>query len=503
MKTVVLLSGGMDSATLAYYAQSLGHEVYPLSITYGQRHAREVRAAEDLSSQWAWPFRHVDLSALAPLFAGSGSALTNAAVAVPDGHYAEESMRATVVPNRNMILLSAATAYAISIGAERVAYAAHAGDHTIYRDCRPAFVDAMVDVIDICDENPPTLWTPFIDVSKADIVHLGAALADPVPYGLTWSCLAKGTAVSTLSGVRPIETILSGDWVWGWDNDGGWTPSRVEAFMPQGAKEVFEVVLDDKTGRLSSFKATADHLLMMRDGSYVRVDQLGRGDVLMPASISTLRPGKNNKSLAYHAVHPHNDWREPLQYLHRIAADFFGIEGEVIHHLGDRQDNRPEMLEGMSRGDHTTRELIGTHNTPESNLRRALAMKQHWAALSNDELADRRRAISEGRERQLNHRIVSVTSAGVDETFDIQTTTENFAIGAGIFVHNCYKGGDVHCGTCGTDVERKEAFRLAGVVDPTEYEDDTDAYRGSLVGSASRPALCRLERLNASRSLSP
>ena len=99
-------------------------------------------------------------------------------------------MKSTVVPNRNMILLSIAAGHALSIGAQQIAYAAHSGDHAIYPDCRNEFADAMAEAIRLCDWSPLELSRPFVDWSKADIVRRGAALK--LPFETTWSCYKGG-----------------------------------------------------------------------------------------------------------------------------------------------------------------------------------------------------------------------------------------------------------------------------------------------------------------------
>ncbi|NBQ03100.1 MAG: 7-cyano-7-deazaguanine synthase, partial [Opitutae bacterium] len=105
-----------------------------------------------------------------------------------EGHYAEESMKSTVVPNRNMILLALAGGHALSLGFDTIAYAAHAGDHTIYPDCRPEFADAMDTALSLADWNTLSLHRPFVDMTKSDLVSLGAEL--DAPLHLTWSCYA-------------------------------------------------------------------------------------------------------------------------------------------------------------------------------------------------------------------------------------------------------------------------------------------------------------------------
>ncbi len=184
MKIVLIHSGGMDSTTLLYWLRNNGNEVKALGIFYGQRHATELDMAAALCEEIDVPFDIADLGALQTLLAGSS--LTSPEIEVPEGHYEDESMKATVVPNRNMIMLSVAIGHAISLGYSNVGYAAHAGDHAIYPDCRPAFAQAMAEVAGVCSYEPVTLHRPFIDMSKAQVVEMGVKLK--VPYEKTWSC---------------------------------------------------------------------------------------------------------------------------------------------------------------------------------------------------------------------------------------------------------------------------------------------------------------------------
>jgi 7-cyano-7-deazaguanine synthase len=190
MKVVAIFSGGMDSTTMLYALRAEGHVVKAISFDYGQRHRVELEHAERIAKAAAIDYQTVDLSAVAALIAGKSSQV-NPDVEVPDGHYTEDSMKATVVPNRNMIMLSVAVGHAISIDYEAVAYGAHAGDHTIYPDCRREFVDAMKSVIGLCDWKSIELLTPFIDKSKAEIAAAGAELR--VPFVDTWSCYKGGS----------------------------------------------------------------------------------------------------------------------------------------------------------------------------------------------------------------------------------------------------------------------------------------------------------------------
>jgi 7-cyano-7-deazaguanine synthase len=194
-KAVVLLSGGLDSTTLLAYFRYLDYEVLPFSVYYGQRHKRELHSVEQVCAHYGLTPYGIDMAynghtggptgavREANLFKGS-SQTDN--IAVPHGHYTDESMKVTVVPNRNMILLSLATAYAISESAVLIGYAAHAGDHAIYPDCRPEFVRVMRNAIIEATDPAVQLEAPFIDKTKAGIVTLGTSLK--VPYELTWSC---------------------------------------------------------------------------------------------------------------------------------------------------------------------------------------------------------------------------------------------------------------------------------------------------------------------------
>jgi len=187
MRTVLIYSGGLDSTVLLYHLRAEGHEVRGLGIDYGQRHRRELEAAAAICRQLGIEYRIADLSTLRPLL--GGSALTDD-LAVPEGHYTDETMKQTVVPNRNMIMLAVAIGWAVSLRYDAVAYAAHAGDHTVYPDCRPEFAEAMDRAAALCDWHRVRILRPFIDKTKADLVRLGASLG--VPFERTWSCYRGG-----------------------------------------------------------------------------------------------------------------------------------------------------------------------------------------------------------------------------------------------------------------------------------------------------------------------
>lgn len=189
MKTIVICSGGLDSVTLAHKAAAERELAGLLSFDYGQRHVKELESARACARRLGVPHRVVDLRDVGTAL--SGSALTDD-VAVPDGHYAEETMRITVVPNRNAIMLAVAFGMAAAQKADAVAAAVHGGDHFIYPDCRPGFVAAFQAMQDAALEGyaEVALWTPYVQGSKADIVRDGARLG--VPFAETWSCYKGG-----------------------------------------------------------------------------------------------------------------------------------------------------------------------------------------------------------------------------------------------------------------------------------------------------------------------
>lgn len=182
-KVVLVYSGGSDSFTLLHYLRNLGNTVFPISFDYSQRHARELLYAKEECARLGLPHKVVRIDALRDI--ASRSVLTSDAP-VPEGFYADENMKQTVVPNRNMILLALAAAYAINIGAQALAYGAHAGDHTIYPDCRPAFIEEMARAFALCDWSPLHLLVPFQDIDKRAIYGWG--IAHGLDYSNAWTC---------------------------------------------------------------------------------------------------------------------------------------------------------------------------------------------------------------------------------------------------------------------------------------------------------------------------
>jgi 7-cyano-7-deazaguanine synthase len=195
MKAVILLSGGLDSATVLYQAQADGCDCYTLSFDYQQRHQRELEAAQDIANAAGVKQQQVvnfDLGLW------GGSALTDQSLEVPRDRAAEEmasEIPITYVPARNTIFLSFALAYAEALSAQRVYLGVNALDYSGYPDCRPDYISAMQQVFQLGTKqgregNPIEIITPLIDLKKTEIIKLGNQLH--VPWEKTWSCYQGG-----------------------------------------------------------------------------------------------------------------------------------------------------------------------------------------------------------------------------------------------------------------------------------------------------------------------
>jgi 7-cyano-7-deazaguanine synthase len=190
MKVVVLCSGGMDSVTALHWARREHDPVAAVSFDYGAKHnAREIPFAAAQAAALGVRHRSVALPFVNELFS---SALLKGGGEIPEGHYEAETMRRTVVPFRNAIMLSIAAGMAESAGAKGLVIAAHAGDHAIYPDCREEFMLAMGEAMRSGTYAGIRLLRPFISMDKAAIVAEGARLG--VDFGKTWSCY-KGGAI--------------------------------------------------------------------------------------------------------------------------------------------------------------------------------------------------------------------------------------------------------------------------------------------------------------------
>ena len=191
-KAVAIVSGGMDSVTLVHHLQAIGHQVVVASFDYGQRHKKELEFAKAVAERFDLDHHLIDLSNITKLIATS--ALTSDSIEVPDGHYAEETMRQTVVPNRNAIMLNVAAGLAIQVEAGHIATGVHAGDHYIYPDCRPQFISSLEQMLKIANEgfiDPDfSILAPFVNSTKGEIARRGDELN--VPWDKTWSCYKGG-----------------------------------------------------------------------------------------------------------------------------------------------------------------------------------------------------------------------------------------------------------------------------------------------------------------------
>lgn len=215
---VAVFSGGLDSTTLVYDLLQRGYHPHLLSFDYGQRHRKELDYAK--ATGWGLQLRHdiIDLTSITGLI--SNSALTSGYEAktvtemppaelprrlidVPEGHYAENNMKQTVVPNRNMIMLSIAAGVAVNNGYKFVATGVHAGDHFVYPDCRPRFLQATAAAVDIGNEGfhkfyigmkpdgvEGPIFAPYVTATKEDIAFRAFDLN--VPLERTWSCYKGG-----------------------------------------------------------------------------------------------------------------------------------------------------------------------------------------------------------------------------------------------------------------------------------------------------------------------
>ena len=185
-KTLIVYSGGLDSTTLLWeYAPEIAMAV---NFSYGSNHnAREAECARRNCARLGINLIEIDLGFMGKYFKSS---LLEGAEAIPEGNYDDENMRSTVVPFRNGIMLSVAAGLAESNGLSRILIANHAGDHAIYPDCRPGFVDAMSNAVKEGTYEGIKLLAPYTMLTKAQIVERGARIG--VDYSETYSCYRGG-----------------------------------------------------------------------------------------------------------------------------------------------------------------------------------------------------------------------------------------------------------------------------------------------------------------------
>ena len=184
MNTVLIFSGGMDSTVLLAMLKRSGHDIRTLSFDYGAKHNyMEERAISLLSDHYRVKNHRIPLDFINKFFK---SDLLKSGGEIPKGHYEDESMKRTVVPFRNGIMLSIAAGFAESLGINKVHYGAHLGDRSIYPDCRGEFVLAMGDAMTLGTYANVQLEAPFSNITKRDIALMGRELG--VPFELTWTC---------------------------------------------------------------------------------------------------------------------------------------------------------------------------------------------------------------------------------------------------------------------------------------------------------------------------
>lgn len=181
-KVLVILSGGLDSTTVLHHHLNRGDSVGALTFDYGQRHRKEIASATKIA-KLAGVEHWVEKISI-----GGKSALTFSGP-IPNGHYSDESMKQTVVPYRNLIMLSHAASFAAGRW-DALSYGAHSGDAAIYPDCRPEFVNAARQVLRLGDYSGLELIAPLLEMNKKQVAEYARKLGAPIES--TWSCYVGG-----------------------------------------------------------------------------------------------------------------------------------------------------------------------------------------------------------------------------------------------------------------------------------------------------------------------
>lgn len=190
MKGIVVLSGGMDSTVALYLAKNSSRlsEVEAVSFNYGSKHNdEEFKRAQASCSKLDVKLTRIDLPFIDEHF---NSSLLKSGGEIPEGHYEDSTMKSTVVPFRNGIMLSIAAGFAESKGAKMLILGNHFGDHAVYPDCRKSFIDPMKAAIECGTYAEIELYSPFCDIDKTEVCKIGASLG--VDYKMTYSCYKGG-----------------------------------------------------------------------------------------------------------------------------------------------------------------------------------------------------------------------------------------------------------------------------------------------------------------------
>jgi len=185
MKAIIVLSGGLDSTTALYYSIENYKKIEAISFDYGQNHKKELDFAKWHCEKLGIPHKIIKLD-----FSCFNSSLLSGADEIPEGHYADENMKSTVVPFRNGIMLAFAVGYAENVEADCVLIGSHSGDHTIYPDCRKEFTYHMSLAAKHGTYKKVEIVSPFNKMMKWDLVKIGTDLG--IDYSKTWSCYKGG-----------------------------------------------------------------------------------------------------------------------------------------------------------------------------------------------------------------------------------------------------------------------------------------------------------------------
>jgi len=187
MKVIAICSGGLDSTVLYYFLKHKGHEVKVLNFSYGSKHnKREREHLKQVIPESDIIFFDIDLSMFKSALLASNDA------EIPEGHYADENMKSTVVPFRNGIMLAYAIGLAESMDFDAVALGNHTGDHAIYPDCRSEFINLYGEAARVGTYKQIKLLSPFCDKRKEQIVEIGHKLGIDDIMAKTWSCYKGG-----------------------------------------------------------------------------------------------------------------------------------------------------------------------------------------------------------------------------------------------------------------------------------------------------------------------